>query len=376
MTVLRTLFSSALLVALASHHAVSQHAVVFGGSNWTLQGDVVREEFRGRDALRFRNGAAVYDGPTFESGTVEFDFAAAGHRSFVGVGFRADDDFDNYEFFYVRPHNSGRFDAMQYTPEFNGIAAWQLYPEYNAQVDIPNDRWLHVRLVIDGARMDVYFDGAALPTLTVEHLRKGPGAGRLALVANFPANEPDGFYPNAFANVVVTPGPSGVPYPATESPPAGVIEAWAISPAIAAPPTPIRSAPEVPDAGWTVAAADRQGRVNVASLRGIPEGAARGTVLARVEIDARRPQTVPFHYGFSDEVSVFLNGRLLSSGNNTYLSRSARYLGVMTLDNDALYLPLQSGTNTLVLAVTEAFGGWGVIGRLDGLEGRVTAAVP
>jgi hypothetical protein len=46
----------------------------------------------------------------------------------------------------------------------------------------------------------------------------------------------------------------------------------------------------------------------------------------------------------------------------------------MTLDNDALYLPLRAGENELVIAVTEAFGGWGLAGRFEDLEGIVVEA--
>jgi hypothetical protein len=81
-------------------------------------------------------------------------------------------------------------------------------------------------------------------------------------------------------------------------------------------------------------------------------------------------------FGFSDRGSVFLNGRLLFTADNTYLSRSGRYLGVMTVDNDTLYLPLAAGDNELVFAVTEAFGGWGFVARLGDTEGIRVAADP
>ena len=33
---------------------------------------------------------------------------------------------------------------------------------------------------------------------------------------------------------------------------------------------------------------------------------------------------------------------------------------------DTLYLPLEQGSNDLVIAVSETFGGWGIQGRLRG----------
>jgi len=48
----------------------------------------------------------------------------------------------------------------------------------------------------------------------------------------------------------------------------------------------------------------------------------------------------------------------------------------MTLDNDAVVLPLRAGENELVIVVTEAFGGWGLNARLEGDGLRVLAEAP
>ena len=61
---------------------------------------------------------------------------------------------------------------------------------------------------------------------------------------------------------------------------------------------------------------------------------------------------------------VFVNGRRVYSGDNTYMSRDYRYLGTIGLF-DSVVLPLQPGKNEICVAVTEAFGGWGIMGRID-----------
>ena len=138
-----------------------------------MRGDsVVLETYLGHEALRVRNSVIELPDVDFENGTIEFDITTTGQRSFIGVAFRIEERGD-YEDFYLRPHNSGRFDAMQYTPVYNGISAWQLYPEYNASFDIPTDTWLHVRLVISGSELRVYFDDAEAATLTIEALKRG-----------------------------------------------------------------------------------------------------------------------------------------------------------------------------------------------------------
>ena len=72
--------------------------------------------------------------------------------------------------------------------------------------------------------------------------------------------------------------------------------------------------------------------------------------------------------GFSDRAVVFLNGRALYRGDDTYRSRDYRFLGSIGY-YDTLFLPLVAGVNDLVIAVSEDFGGWGVQARLAGLTG-------
>ncbi len=122
--------------------------------------------------------------------------------------------------------------------------------------------------------------------------------------------------------------------------------------------------PRFSDEDWSVASTDETGRLNISRDRAFPEGSNGGAVLARITVSSPRDQVVRLGFGLSDRGSVWLNGRPLFEVDNTYLSRSGRYLGVMTVEHDALLLPLEEGDNELVFAVSEAFGGWGLIGRL------------
>jgi hypothetical protein len=63
-------------------------------------------------------------------------------------------------------------------------------------------------------------------------------------------------------------------------------------------------------------------------------------------------------------VSVFLNGSILYRGRSAQSFRDPRFLGIVNLENDALYLPLKKGKNEVVLALSELGGGWGFICRL------------
>jgi hypothetical protein len=87
-------------------------------------------------------------------------------------------------------------------------------------------------------------------------------------------------------------------------------------------------------------------------------------VYARTNIDSEREQVQKLYIGYSDDVSVFLNGRILFRGRSAQNFRDPAFLGIVNPENDAVYLPLKKGRNELLLAVSELGGGWGFICRL------------
>jgi hypothetical protein len=89
---------------------------------------------------------------------------------------------------------------------------------------------------------------------------------------------------------------------------------------------------------------------------------------ARTNIDSDRDQVKKLEIGYSDDVSVFLNGKILYRGRSAQGFRDPGFLGIVNPENDAVYLPLKKGSNELMLAVSELGGGWGFICRLIELE--------
>jgi hypothetical protein len=87
-------------------------------------------------------------------------------------------------------------------------------------------------------------------------------------------------------------------------------------------------------------------------------------VYARTRIDSDRDQVKKLSIGYSDDVSVFLNGKILFRGRSAQNFRDPAFLGIVSADDDAVYLPLKKGSNELMLAVSELGGGWGFICRL------------
>jgi hypothetical protein len=88
-------------------------------------------------------------------------------------------------------------------------------------------------------------------------------------------------------------------------------------------------------------------------------------IYARTTIDSARDEVRKLHLGYSDDVSLFLNGNILYRGRSAQNFRDPAFLGIVNPENDTVYLPLKKGKNELVLALSELGGGWGFIGRLE-----------
>ena len=91
-------------------------------------------------------------------------------------------------------------------------------------------------------------------------------------------------------------------------------------------------------------------------------------VYAKTAIESDRDQVKKLFVGYSDDVSVFLNGKILFTGRSAQNFRDPGFLGIVNPENDAVYLPLKKGHNELVLAVSELGGGWGFNCRLVDME--------
>jgi hypothetical protein len=308
------------------------------------------EEHLGRESLYLRGGTALADGVELAHGSFEFDVAFPPGRDFHGGIFRAVDH-RNYEAFFVRPHQTGNPDATQYTPVFNDIMGWQLYhgEPFQVPLGLRCDEWVRIRLAFAGGAGEIAV-GDAAPI--VVPLKGDLAAGSVGLLGGFSA----GTHFSNFSVEAAEPG-SAARVPAAGSPAPGVIRAWEVSDPAA------DSADETLDLAarsWIRLQAEPSGLANLARVNGIQEG--RDTAFARAVVHSAGAQTKQLELGFSDRVRVYLNGRLLFAADDSYRSRDYRFLGSIGWW-DALWLPLEEGRNELVLAVSEAFGGWGVQAR-------------
>lgn len=340
-------------------------SVPFDDPRWQIEAEEFEvTEYLGQTALRIRGGSALLPFTNIRNGLVEFDIAITPERGFAGLMFRWQDA-ENYENFYLRPHQSGNPDANQYQPVFNGAAAWQLYygEGYAAQVKYRYNEWMHVRVIYAESQAEVYIDSDT-PVLHIPDLKRIDRDGAIGVsAADFSAVHFANFKYTALANAY-TFAPVAKPEFA-----AGTIKSWFVS-------DPFEEQLLAGESRlgrehtvgrrWTSLAAEATGITNLASVAA--GTGTNNTVFARHVINAARPQTRRLTFGYSDRARVYLNGTLLYRGDNGYLTRDYRYLGTIGLF-DSIALPLKGGDNELWIAISEDFGGWGIMGRISDYEG-------
>ncbi len=317
--------------------------------------------YLGRQSLFLDRGIALMPDVLFADGTIEFDVALHGQFGFAGVLFRAATP-DDYELIYLRTHRSRQWDALQYTPIDRGQESWQIYAGagYNAAAELPVNRWVHVRVVVDGYSALVFVDGAATPQLTVRDLKRDWGPGRVGLWGRSGAAN--------FSNVKVTPVDRPRPTRSTAAADPGIVTRWSISQSLAARTVDFSNLPAA--LTFEPVSAEASGLVNIAQYRS-PAAArpanddGRNVVFAKAVLRAPRALRARVSIGFSDDVIVFLDGRPLFAGRSSYLFRDGSDLGTLTLGADVLYIDFTPGRHDLVFAVVEAFGGWGIVAKIE-----------
>ena len=320
--------------------------------------------YLGRKSIELNGGVSQLKGVEFQNGTISFDIAMQEKRGFAGVYFRWNDN--NAEYFYLRPHMSGNPDSNQYTPRFNGVSGLQLYhsPRFSAPTVYKFDQWLPVKLVIKDNKMDVYIDSDE-PVLHVADLFGPKEAGNIRLAGGFQEFRFSNFKLEASDNVTTI----GTPAPKAELPTALIKNFSVASTAVLG--SVVEGMPELDTMllegqVWQNLEIDEAGVGNLAKVSGrTPE---INTLFVRKILTADEAKTVRFQYGFSDRVTVFLNGQAIVYGDDRYLSRDYRHLGTIGLF-DSVFLPLEAGRNELIFAVTEGFGGWGIKAAMEPVSG-------
>jgi len=337
---------------LASSIYAQKDLIPFDSIYWDLSRARLVEHL-GRESMM---GTATLKDVEFENGIIEFDMAVNGDRSYPGIKFRQQSP-GNCESFYIRPHVSKRPDALQYIPDINGKASWQLYhgEGYTAAGAIPQNQWLHVKLLVSGSRAEIYFNNMENAAFDIYELGHGVSKGAISIYG--PANGSVHFSNFTYQkkdDISFKPIPDFVD-------PIGLVKDWKISEVMKLSDVDNETypAPDKYDAiQWQSVKADKNGLVDISkykrsSLNGEPD-----CIYGRTIINSDEERVQRFNFGYSDVISIFINGQIVFTGNSIYKSRSVTYLGGISLQ-DAVYLPLQKGDNEIFIIISEARGGWG-----------------
>ncbi|THD34475.1 MAG: hypothetical protein E7773_14900 [Sphingomonas sp.] len=346
--------------------------VMVDGPEWTVEDASPSGspfvEIDGRRAIHLRRGVAVFERGQTRDGVLEADLRpTAANGGFLGLAFRVQSR-EHFELVYVRFGHSGQADAVQYDPFLNGSITWQLHPEAQAAAALPSDRWTHLRIVFAGTRAKIFVGDASKPTLVVPNLSEMPVSGKIGVFSLA-----DGGYVSnlRLTPLVGTAGPSATPAPAK-----GTIVDWQVSPSLDVRKIDPSSYPATDNWTWRDLRSDPSGILVVnriyASYTGFPptradieaRRAPGRLVFARATIRSDRPRVRALDLGYSDNVTVFLNGRPLYTGANALGYREAGHAGRISL-SDKVALPLRAGRNELMVALSDYGGGWGMQARLE-----------
>jgi len=369
-----------LLACAAQAQTPAALSVPADSPRWSLEGQAKVAEYQGRKCLFLDGGAATLKDFEMRDGVVDVDVATPASRGFFGIQFRIASDDANAEWVYLRQHKSGAPDAMQYTPVLSTGLNWQIYngPGFTGAVEIPKDVWFHLRLEVSGAQAKLYVNDMDTPALVMDDLKSGIQKGGVALAVLTGATY--------FSNFEVRTTPDAAWERRPPPMPPGTLTRWRVSPAFDALERNLEralSASESQAMTWQDVEAEPPGFVVLYRYRDAPHprvSFARDfskrlepqpgmkVVYARSSIDSDRDQVKKLFVGYSDDVSVFLNGKILFRGRSAQNFRDPAFLGIVNPENDAVYLPLKKGGNELMLAISELGGGWGFNCRLVALE--------
>ncbi len=325
--------------------------------NVTKGVDATFETIDGRKTL-YLNGKVTVRNQQFSNGTIEVDVYANKARSFAGIIFRKQKE--TMEEVYMRLHKSSQPDAIQYSPTFNKELTWQLYKEYQANVEFKNKGWNTLRIKVINNQAIIFVNNDKV--LTVNNLRSDQSIGEIGLFALFN---------NRFSNFRFTPSSTETnsKAPSEETPSTTIISKWNITEAS------IYKEKELDvntfsNQKYRTVATEPSGLLPISKYIKKPsagnfEKNKNVYIVASTTIHSDKESLQKFSFDYSDQIIVYLNGDRLFYGNNSFRSKGLQYQGHIDINANTLFLNLQKGDNTLQCVIIDKANGWGIIGKLE-----------
>ncbi|WP_257668748.1 hypothetical protein [Parapedobacter tibetensis] len=300
----------------------------------------------------------------FSTGTIEFDWRPT-DPMFSSFYFRHHSAQES-ECVYLRTARAGNpmaMDAVQYAPFLKGVNLWDLLGHFQGSASFSKTDWNRVKLVISEKQLQVYINDLSTPVLWIPQLEGNVSNGTLAFNGE-----------SIVANLTVKPGiVDGLPSPASMDPTANdprYLRQWLVSePEIFhVGLEPVNDDFPKSNANWTDIQAERRGLVNLTRPYGITK--ERRLVWLKTHIHSSSNQQKQLDFGFSDEVWLMVNGQYVYIDKNYYGHPIMKPpFGRCSIENASIKLPLKEGDNEVLVGVANNFYGWGIVARLDDLDG-------
>jgi hypothetical protein len=335
--------------------------------SWTFQESKVEfVDYKSKPSMKIlpSAGLVVLKNLDFTDGTIEFDHEPL-DPYFASLYFHWQDANEN-ECFYFRTQRAGHptaIDAVQYAPQMSGVNLWDVLDHYQGNANFQRQTWNHVKLVVSGKQMRAYVNADTKPTLEIPRLEGNTTHGTVAFSGEA-----------IISNLVIKPNQvEGL------SPAAGIdptdndpryIRNWQVSQPVAIPKGIDFSNDLAPskETTWQPIEAERRGFINLTRSYGKSETRRIAWLKVTIKSDAAQKRRLDF--GFSDEVWVVINGKMLYIDKNYYGQPIMKEPdGRLSIENTHFTLPLNQGDNELLVGVGNDFYGWGIVARLDKMEG-------
>lgn len=355
-----------IITLLFASVGFAQNSIPLDTLHWKINAKAhIFENYKGKETIYVQGGSIRLKDMKFLNGTIEFFIYLKEEQAFPGVEFRVLGA--NSEQFFLRTHLSGKPDANQSGPRVNGITPFQLNfgPKYSFPYTYTYDDWTHVKVVVNNDKAQVFLEHSEKPNFSwylTNPIKEGDiiiRGGRFTGVH--------------LADIRVSKDDTKLIdfNPIEREPVEGLIPEWEISDMFEE-----KLLSEVHNLPSLIKNRHWQGKIqveegtaaNISRIQLLRNGEPGNTVFAKVVIHSNTDQLKLLEFGYSDRVVAILNGKPIYMGTNRWRSRDYRYLGTIGLF-DAIYLNLKKGKNTLLMAVSEDFGGWLITGRIKDKNG-------
>ncbi|SHJ65645.1 family 16 glycoside hydrolase [Pseudozobellia thermophila] len=327
-------------------------------SNWNVSEETRFEKFDNRETLVLNGGRITVKDQKFANGTIEVEVYANTIRSFAGITFRKQNN--DMEEVYMRMHKSNQVDAVQYTPIFNNESNWQLYREKQARVSFKKTGWNSLRIEVNNQSAEVFVNDKKV--MTIDKLRTEHNTGEIGLFALFP---------NRFSNFRFTPKEAVESTKKDSIAPVdpAIITKWEITKSKPYKAEEIHYENFLEEEYITVET-EATGLLPISkyikkSSSGNFEQNEEDYIVASTTVHSDNDETKLFSFDYSDRIIVYLNGKVLFKGNNTFRAKGIQYMGHIDINTNKLYLPLEKGVNNIHCVVIDKANGWGLIAKLE-----------